>query len=401
MSSALTSSPKTTPAESESGVKLPVHQPVIVAMIDGLDPRYATEQTMPTLSQFAAKGTSAIVDGVSPSVTNANNAGISCASWPSEHGITGNYFFDPTTGEQDYMESSRMLLRPTLMTRIVDAGGKAALLTAKKKTVSLLGDRSTLAIAAEDPPREIVDRYGAAPQIYSAEINHWLWSVAADLLRTRNDLDLIYVHTTDFPMHAWRPGDPRSDQHLTKLDALIGDAVDAAPDAALFVTADHGMNDKTLVYDLNQALCSRGTPVRLALSAEKDKYVRHHRTFGGTAWVWLNDPREIDAVIFALRSLPGVESVIDRDTAAAEHRLHPDRIGDLMVLGDMWTVFGDLAPGVECEVLPEGYRTHGSMYETRVPLIAYNNESLPYSRPPRHNKDLLQPVLQHWLTESR
>ena len=108
MSSVLTSNPKTAPAESESGVKLPVHQPVIVALIDGLDPRYATEQTMPALSQFAAKGTSAIGDGVSPSVTNANNAGISCASWPSEHGITGNYFFDPSTGEQDYMESSRM-----------------------------------------------------------------------------------------------------------------------------------------------------------------------------------------------------------------------------------------------------------------------------------------------------
>lgn len=137
--------------------------------------------------------------------------------------------------------------------------------------------------------------------------------------------------------------------------------------------------------------------MRLALSAEKDKYVRHHRTFGGTAWVWLNNPRDADKVILALQSLPGVESVIDRDTAAADHHLHRDRIGDLMVLGNMWTVFGDLADGVESEVLPQGYRTHGSPYESRVPLIAYNNDSLSYSQTPTHNKDLLQAVLAHWL----
>jgi phosphonoacetate hydrolase len=381
-------------------MSLGAHQRVIVAMIDGLDPNYATPHEMPTLTGFAAAGTSAVVEAVSPTVTNANNAGIACAAWPSEHGITGNYYFDPGTGEQGYMESSQMLRRPTLMTRVTAAGGKSALLTAKKKTVSLLGDRTTLAIAAEEPPQEFVERYGQPPGIYSAEINHWLWSVAGDLLRTHRDLDLIYVHTTDYPMHAWRPGDPRSNQHLHTLDALIGEAVEAAPDAALFATADHGMNDKTLVYDLDQALRQRATPVRFALSAEKDKYVLHHRTFGGTAWIWLNEERDFDDVYAALTTLPGVEAVLDRATAASTYHLHPDRIGDLMVLGDRTTVFGELAPGVECEVLPAGYRTHGSLYENSVPLVAYNNESLPYSARPTHNKDLLAPVLERWLSDT-
>src|SRR4051812_35394309 len=114
---------------------MPKRQRAIVAMIDGLDPAYSTPDVMPQLSRLGTAGTSTLVDAVAPTVTNANNAGISCAAWPSEHGITGNYYYDPVTGDEDYMESPDMLLRPTLMTQVADAKGKAALLTAKKKTV--------------------------------------------------------------------------------------------------------------------------------------------------------------------------------------------------------------------------------------------------------------------------
>jgi len=99
-------------------------------MIDGLDPSYATPGVMPELRRLGAAGMSTLVDAVAPTVTNANNAGISCAAWPSEHGITGNYYYDPATGGEDYMERPELLLRPTLMTQVADAGGQAALLTA-------------------------------------------------------------------------------------------------------------------------------------------------------------------------------------------------------------------------------------------------------------------------------
>ena len=151
--------------------------------------------------------------------------------------------------------------------------------------------------------------------------------------------------------------------------------------------------------DLGQALHRRGTPVRLALSAEKDRYVRHHRTFGGTAWVWLNDPRDEEPVAATLTALPGIEAVLTRGDAARRFRLYRRRIGDLVVLGDVSTVFGDLPPGTESEALPVTYRSHGSLHERRVPLVAYNNQTLPYASPPRYNKDLLQPLTSNWLGE--
>jgi phosphonoacetate hydrolase len=365
-------------------------------MIDGLDPAYLAGGTMPELTRLGAAGLAATVDAVMPTVTNANNASICCAAWPAEHGITGNSYFTPATGQADYMESAEYLTAPTLLERVTAAGGQAALLTAKVKSIGLLGRGATVALAAERPDQAAIDRYGAPPPIYSGEINHWLWTVAADLLATRPGLSLVYVHTTDFPMHAWRPGDPRSDEHLRRLDALIGQAMDAAPDAALFATADHGMNDKTLVWDLGQALARRQAPVRFALSAEKDRYVRHHRTFGGTAWVWLDNPADEAAVTSVLAGLEGIESVIPRDIAAERFRLHPGRIGDLVVLGDRGTVFGDLPDGQESERLPDGYRSHGSLHEQRVPLVVYNSEH-PRAEPPAANKDLLAPLLDGWL----
>jgi phosphonoacetate hydrolase len=378
---------------------MPTRQRVIVAMIDGLDPAYLEGGTMPNLADLGRRGVHKIVDAISPTVTNANNASISCAAWPAAHGITGNSYFDPNTGEADYMENWTHLTQPTLLERVTAAGGKSALLTAKKKTVGLLGNRTTLAVAAENPSAEFTDRYGAAPDIYSGEINHWLWKVAIDLLETQPDLDLLYVHTTDFPMHAWEPGDPRTIAHLTKLDELIGAAVAAAPDAAFFATADHGMNGKNLVYDLAQALPNRDAPIRFALSAEKDRYVKHHRTFGGTAWVWLNQPSDDAHVAQALASLPGVETVLRREEAATRFHLNPDRIGDLVALGDSGTVFGELPAGQELEWLPAEYRSHGSLYEQKVPLFAFNNADHPYTLDPTSNKDLLTPLLNGWLHE--
>lgn len=54
----------------------------------------------------------------------------------------------------------------------------------------------------------------------------------------------------------------------------------------------------------------------------------------------------------------------------------PERIGDLMVLGDKNTVFGALEEK-ESEKLDDHYRSHGSQYEAQVPLFVYNARNAP------------------------
>jgi phosphonoacetate hydrolase len=152
------------------------------------------------------------------------------------------------------------------------------------------------------------------------------------------------------------------------------------------------MNYKALCWDLFRACRELGTEVRFALSAEKDRYVKHHRTFGGAAWVWLKSPRDESRVAQTLSGLKGVEAVLPRHEAATKFGLMPERIGELVVLADADTVFGELASPMEN--LEPGYRSHGSLHESEIPLVIYNSKIDP---PPAEwftaNLDLTRLVL--------
>jgi len=370
-----------------------MNQRIVIGMIDGLGLDYLTAQPMPNLRQMAASGMHRDVTAIMPTVTNVNNVSISCSALPREHGLTGNSYFNETTGEADYMENADFLLRPTISQRAAKHGLKSALLTCKKKSVNLLARGAEIAIAAESPAPEYVARYGEAPDIYSREINYWLWSAAIDLLKTRPEIQVVYVHTTDYPMHMWAPDREESQEHLRKLDALIGEAANAAPDAAFFLTADHGMNFKKRCWDLDKALGARGSQVRFALSAEKDRYVKHHRTFGGTAYVWLNSPADAPEVKERILQLEGIEAVLTRREAARIFDLMPERIGELVVTGDRDTVFGELQ--TDLENLEASYRSHGSLHESEVPLVIYNcKEPMPAPQAFNRNADLVHFMLR-------
>ena len=67
--------------------------------------------------------------------------------------------------------------------------------------------------------------------------------------------------------------------------------------------------------------------------------------------------------------LPGVEEVYTAAKAAETFKLHAERIGDIFVLADCDTVFGELEQ-TRAEVR---LRSHGSRYESYVPVIGYNS----------------------------
>jgi phosphonoacetate hydrolase len=361
-------------------------QRVIVLMVDGLGADYIAASAMPVLSSWQKTGIGKIVDGVMPSVTNANNTSICCGTWPEKHGITANFYLDETTGREEYMESADLVLAPTLFERARPAGVTSALLSSKKKTITLLPRGASLVLSAEIPTPEWTERLGKAPDIYSAEINHWLLKAALWILRRQPEVGILYVHTTDYPMHMWPPEAEPSRHHLAELDALLGECASAAPDAAFLLTADHGMHHKTRCWDLMKACAARGVALRSVLSAEQDKYLKHHSGFGGTAWVYLKSNRDSDRAAAVIQKLPRVREVLTRTEAARRFRLMPARIGELVALADRDTVFGNLDS--EVVNLPAEYRSHGSSAEARVPLVIHNAERAPGASFFRSNVDL-------------
>ena len=362
-------------------------QRIVIGMMDGLGLDYFEKSDMPNLKDMTRNGFFKQVTGVFPSVTNVNNVSICCGAWPEEHGITGNSYFDATTGKAEYMNSADMIQTDTIFRRAGRHGVKSALLTSKRKTVELFYQDTEISIAAEDPPPDYVARFGNPGNIYSREINYWLWAVAVDLLRNRPDIQLLYVHITDYPMHTWAPAEKESLEHLKRLDELLGDTRAVAPDAAFFITADHGMNYKKRCWDLTRVCQKAGTPIRFALSPERDYYVKHHRNFTGCAWVWLNSPEDMAQVTEIFEGLEGVDEVLSRDEAVRRFHLLPVTIGDLTVLGDRDTMFGDL--GTVHEDLAPTYRAHGSLYEMDLPLVVDNFDGeLPPAEAFQANKDL-------------
>jgi phosphonoacetate hydrolase len=366
-----------------SGGKL---QRTVVVMFDGFGVDYFEQSTTPTLRRWQKEGLYKQVKGVMPSVTNANNTSICCGAFPQVHGITGNSYLNTTTGREEYMEDANLVQAPTLFEHAATRGVSSALLSSKKKTISLLSRGASLSMTPEEAPAEWVDLLGPAPPIYSREINYWLMRAAIFILKNWPKIGCLYVHTTDYPMHTWAPGAKESQEHVSTIDDLLGQACAAAPDAAFLLTADHGLNHKRKCYDLDKVLAAQSLPIRMAISAERDKYVKHHRGFGGTSWIYLKSAGDRDTVMAALSSLPGVESVLTREQAASRYCLYPSRIGDVCVFGDKDTVFGDLEQ--PSEDLPDTYRSHGSTSELDIPLFAYNAKGLPPDKYFEHNLDL-------------
>jgi phosphonoacetate hydrolase len=342
---------------------------ILVVMMDGFGPEYLQASEMPNLKAMISHGFYKTVRACVPTVTNVNNASICTGTWPAVHGITANSYFDLASRQEHYMDRAEMMLAPTLFEWAGKAGHRSALLTAKVKTIRLLNAGADVAVAAEAPDAEWTKRLGPAPDIYSPDINYWVFKAALELLTTDPDMTVLYCHTTDYPMHMSDHTGELSQRHLAEIDRWLGRIADAYPGLALYLTADHGMNFKRRCLDLNRLLPEKGCPIYFAMSAERDPYIKHHRTFGGSAYVWLNDAADYLRVIDTLRRLEGVENVFGRSEAAARFRLHPDRIGDVLVLGDRDTVFGPLDQAIED--LPATFRTHGSEHEADVPLVVY------------------------------
>ncbi len=226
------------------------NQRLVIGMMDGMGMPVYRASRMPILNRMEREGNLfRTVRGIFPSVTNVNNVSIACGSWPAEHGITANSYFDPELGLAVYMNDARLIRVKTVFQRAAEWGIKSALLTSKKKTAELFRSGTEICLAAE------------------------------------------------------------------------------APDAAFLFTADHGMNNKKRAYDLEKV-------------------------------------REI------ITGLEGVERVMDSGDAAEEFHTDASRIGDLVVFGDIDTMFGQMDHPMEA--LSDTYRAHGSMHEMELPLIIYN-----------------------------
>lgn len=394
--------------------------PVVVVCIDGSEPDYIEQAIagghMPFLEKALENGGADLrAHCVVPSFTNPNNLSIVTGRPPAVHGISGNFFLDPDTGEEVMMNDPKFLRADTIFKAFHDAGAKVCIVTAKDKLRRLLGhgldfssgravsfssekaDETTMAENGIDNAQEMVGR--DIPSVYSAELSEFIFDAGVKLMESMRP-DLMYLSTTDYIQHKHAPGTPVANEFYAMMDGYFA-KLDALG-ATLALTADHGMNAKHesggqpdvifLQEVLDDMLGNEKSRVILPIT---DPYVVHHGALGSFATVYLKDPATAADVAAKLKDLAGIQNVYGRAEGCKVFELPEDRLGDLIVVSDKSKVIGTSADRHDLSQLKEPLRSHGGVTEQTVPLIVTKPVSgLPGGQQLR-NFDIFDVALNH------
>jgi phosphonoacetate hydrolase len=363
--------------------------PVVVILIDGGDPSYVntglSQGLLPNFKKLMTDGFVSVALGAMPSFTNPNNISVITGVPPSIHGISGNFFLNPATGQEAMMDQPEFLRADSILAKFSEQGAKVVALTAKDKLAKMLAyklrgisfsaekaDKCTKAVNGIDNCPAYVGK--PVPSEYSADLSLFVLEAGIRLLE-REKPDLMYLSLSDYIQHKHAPGSKEATEYYNGIDKALGRLL--ALGATVALTADHGMNDKSkadgtpnivfLEDLLDKQFGSGKTQVILPIT---DPYVKHHGALGSYATIYFKQPISATAAMNLLDKQPGVELVLNRAAAAKLFDLPADRIGDLVVVADRGTVLGKSKATLDVSGLGGmRLRSHGGLADRNVYLM--------------------------------
>ena len=392
-------------------------QPLVAVCIDGSQPEYIEEAIagghMPFTQKMLESGTDLRGQSVVPSFTNPNNLSIVTGVPPKVHGISGNFFLDPESGQEVMMNDPKFLRTGTLFQAFHEAGAKIAIVTAKDKLRRLLGhgldytsgraicfssekaNETTLAENGIENAQSMVGR--PIPSVYSAELSEFIFDAGVKLMHSFRP-DLMYLSTTDYIQHKHAPGTPVANQFYAMMDRYWEEL--HAQGAALALTADHGMNAKfnqagepDVLY--LQSLFDEwlGTEQARVILPITDPYVVHHGALGSFATVYLADVAKAKELAGRLAEVEGIEAAYTNAEGCVAFDLPNDRLGDLIVVSTTNKVLGTTPERHDLSQLKEPLRSHGGVCDRQVPLVF--SQQVEATGALLHNYDLFDLALNH------
>jgi len=363
--------------------------PVVVILIDGGDPSYVntglSQGLLPNFKKLMTDGFVSVALGAMPSFTNPNNISVITGVPPSFHGISGNFFLNPATGQEAMMDQPEFLRADSILAKFSEQGAKVVALTAKDKLAKMLAyklrgisfsaekaDKCTKAVNGIDNCPAYVGK--PVPSEYSADLSLFVLEAGIRLLE-REKPDLMYLSLSDYIQHKHAPGSKEATEYYNGIDKALGRLL--ALGATVALTADHGMNDKSkadgtpnivfLEDLLDKQFGSGKTQVILPIT---DPYVKHHGALGSYATIYFKQPISATAAVNLLDKQPGVELVLNRAASAKLFDLPADRIGDLVVVADRGTVLGKSKATLDLSGLGGmRLRSHGGLADRNVYLM--------------------------------
>ncbi len=367
----------------------PPAKPIVVICLDGSADEYfdcaLARGRMPHLAGISVRGQRGFARAAMPTFTNVNNSSIVTGVPPAVHGIGGNYFLDPDSGQEVMMNSSKFLRAETIFPHAQRAGRKVAVVTAKEKLrdifasgliseggIAFSSERASHAVGSTHGIDDVESLVGPTPPIYSGEASLYVLKAGVAMLE-KGIADFLYLSTTDYMQHKHAPEEPESLDFYAAIDHEIGRLLGLG--ALIGITADHGMCAKqcadgtpNVIYLESELVAQFGEGIRVILPFT-DPYVAHHGALGSFAQVHL--PAAIDArrVCDWLLQRAGITECHPREVAARLMELPIDRMGDLVVASGRDVVLGRTPQDHDLSALAGALRSHGGRYEEMVPLF--------------------------------
>ena len=366
----------------------------IVICLDGSQKEYFEEASKlnltPNIDSFKKNGEDLLVNSAIPSFTNPNNISIVTGRPSSVHGICGNFFYTPSTGEEVMMNDPQFLRAPTIFQKYYEQGAKIAIVTAKDKLRKLLShglkfnesraicfssEKSDQANLNENGIEDVNNWLGMeVPNVYSQGLSEFVMAAGVKILNEFNP-DIMYLSTTDFIQHKYAPGDEVANTFYAMFDRYIGQL--NVNNNSIIVTADHGMQPKSrsdgspnaifLQDILDEALGKNIAKVILPIT---DPYVVHHGALGSFATVYLSDKSKINDAIEEINKIEDIEVVLTNKEGCAQYDLPTDRMGDIICMSSQNSTIGSAEKAHDLSKLKEPLRSHGGLHEREVPFIS-------------------------------
>ena len=376
-----------------------LNQTSIVICLDGSQKEYIDEASKlnltPNLDDIIQKGEYLMAHSAIPSFTNPNNISIVTGQPSSVHGICGNFFYTPETGKEVMMNDPQYLRAPTIFEKFYQAGAKIALVTAKDKLRTLLGnglkfnegrticfsaEKSDQATKIENGIENVNDWLGMpVPEVYSQDLSEFVMAAGVKLMEEFKP-DIMYLSTTDYIQHKYAPGHEVANKFYSMFDKYIGQLDELG--ATIIITADHGMKPKSkedgspnaifLQDHLDDKFNKNKTKVILPIT---DPYVVHHGALGSFATIYLEDKNDLEDVIMEIKKIKDIEVVLNKEEGCSQYNLPKDRMGDIICMSSEFMTIGSSKDKHNLSGLNEPLRSHGGLHEREVPFIV--NKKMP------------------------
>lgn len=342
---------------------------VIIFVIDGCALEYLNSKTAPNLFRLSKeKGFMKKIKCQIPSVTNVNHACILSGQFPENTKVVGNYYYHPDTKEEGFIEEKGFMKSPTIIQIYKKHGYKTALLTVKGKILGVYGEGVDIGISVQSPNQDILKRLNldTPPKISDISSTEWIMKETLACVK-KEDPDFIYCTTNDYCFHHYGPDHPFSKEQIKWIDYYVNEIHKMDPNRQIYLTADHGMNQKHTIINFQHIIDNHGIPA-YCLAPLKDRYVENHiYQEGGILFVFLENKDDADQLKDLVSTIPEIESILSCEEAAKKYHLPVDSIGDYVLFSAEDCAFGE----VEDERLyTDSVRTHGSLYEREIPLLA-------------------------------